>query len=224
MTEKEINTFVKYCRDNFNLGEIAAQRNYGSLPLCILDAVFCSTGHGYTAVINVTQRYANNFLNGDRFATGLTLSNFIREYDRINNPQIFTNNYLGNQWVRGGHLLIELCYTLARNLQDLGIETIEDFQDYKRNNEENLRTTITNLYGFGDNTVTYLFMLCGDADVVIPNVHINDCTHNVLGRNLSDEETQELFTRTVDILRMEYAGLTVASLDHAIWLDAGNNN
>lgn len=221
VTEHEINRFVNYCRNHFNLAEIAAQRNYGSLPLCILDVAFCSGGNDYAIARNATQQYADNFLNGDRFAPGHTLSDFIAEYERLYNPEIFTDRYLGRRnRMADGRFKVEACYDLAVSFYNLGINDIEGFQMYKENNENNeeeLENIITSIPGFGIGTVYNLFSLCGDSSKVIPSTPINRCTEHIFGRRLTNDEIQDLFTETVEILRREYPELTVSKLDHAIW-------
>ena len=225
MTEKEINTFVKYCKDNFNLGEIAAQINYRSLPLCILDVAFCSGGNNYAIACNATQQYADNFLNGERSAPGHTLSDFIREYERLDNPEIFTNRYLGRRnRMPDGRFKVEAGYDLALMFRERGIETIEDFRRYQENHEEELENIITNIPGFGIGTVYNLFSLCGDSSRVIPSAPINRCTEHIFGRRLTNDDIQDLFTGTVEFLRREYPMLTVSKLDHAIWKRNRNND
>ena len=225
LTEEKVNDFVGCCRNNLNLDAVIRRLNneeveehYGSLPLCILDSAFYTNAR-YQLVINVTQRYANHFLDGDRFAAGHTISDFITAYEEFSNPQAFTDEYLGaNNRTRSGRLKVEACYDIALMFRERGIETIEDFRRYQENHEEELETVIRSVDGIGYSATNNLFIHCGDTTRVRVNRQIKECVSLVLGRNLNHDCTQELFRRAVDILRQDYPTLTVADLDHAIWV------
>lgn len=224
MIEKEINKFVNYCKEYLNLESIESQPDYGSLPLCIIDTIF-SLRAKYQLVINVTQRYADNFLeNQNRFASGHTISDFVTSYETCNDPQDFTNNYIGRNNQIAGRLKIIPCYELAKKLQKLGIETIEDFQKYQKENEDCLECLIRSVKGFGPQATNYLFMLSGDSSRVKVDTHINHCMRDVFKRELTNDEVQELFKEVVKILKKDYPSLTVSRLDHAVWLLYSNNN
>ncbi len=222
MNETEINNFVTYCRENLNLESIRTQTNYKSLPLCIIDTIF-SLRARYRLVVNVTQNYADQFLNGDRFASDHTISDFIEAYENINNPEEFTNRYIKRNNRICGRLKIVPCYELAIKLKQLKIETIDDFKKYQNENEECLESVIRSVTGFGPQATNYLFMLSGDSSRVKVDTHINRCMRNLFNRILTNEEVQELFREAVNILQKEYSNLTVSKLDHAVWLYYSQN-
>lgn len=225
LTEERVNRFVDFCRNKLNLNAVVRRLNneeieehYGSLPLCILDSIFYTNAR-YQVVINATQRYANHFLDGDRFAAGHTISDFITAYEEFSNPQAFTDEYLGaNNKTTKGRLKVEACYELAKKFQELGIETIEDFRRYQEKHEEELESKIKSVEGFGDSATDNLFIHCGDTSRVRVTGPIKHRVKLIFGRGLNHDYTQELFRRTVNILNEDYPTLTVADLDHAIWV------
>ena len=215
MTEEEVRLFAEYCDRTFDFNSLSLPNNYKSLPMCILDDVFSLQADYDVVVMRVTEWYARDFLNGDRYAEGHTLSEFMNNIDASPNRQAFTDAHLGRRNKSCNRLKIELCYELARKLRCLGIETIEDFRNYEY--PDMIEIIIRSVKGLKDQAVNYLFMLAGDTSRVKVDTHINKCVSAVFGTTFDNETTQDLFTRTVEILVSNHPGLTVSRLDNIIW-------
>ena len=208
--------FAKYCKATFDL---SAQSDYGyrSLSVCILDCVYSLRAKYYAVTIPIVKRYANTYMGGDTHADGDTVSMLLKRMDE-NGHSAFADRILRNQQKIGGKKQIpkeEVCYQLARYLRDLGIETIEDFQNFR--SQEILEIVIRAVDGMGDAGTNYLFMLAGDPSRCKPDVHIHHCIRDGCGCDVSNEECQALFTDTVALLREQYPNLTVRGLDGIVW-------
>lgn len=215
MTNEEIQIFSNYCEKTFDFDVLGLPNNYKSLPMCIIDDVFSLQANYDVVVKRVTEWYARDFLNGDRYAQGHTLSEFMNNVDASPNTQDFTDKHLGRNNKSCNRLKIELCYELARKLKCLGIETLEDFRSYEY--PDVIEIMIRSVKGLSDQAVNYLFMLAGDSSRVKVDTHINKCVVEVFGRTLSNNETQDLFTRAVKLLNEKHPKLTVSRLDNIIW-------
>lgn len=209
--------FVDFCEKNLDLIQ-TVNYNYESLSACILDCVYSLRAVYITTTVPVVERYAKTFMNGNRQAAGDTVSMLINNVDKIGGPAAFADKILKNHQKIGGKGAIpksEVCYQLARYLKYLHIETIEDFRNFEC--QELLEIVIRSVKGMGDAGTNYLFMLAGDPDRCKPDVHIHHCVKDACGRDVTNEECQELFTDAVSMLKDRYQGLTVRGLDSIIW-------
>lgn len=228
LTTDEIRKFANHCKsDNLDLNTTAEQKIYESLTLCLFDSIF-SVYAKYKVAENVIQKYSEKLLEEVKNAANQKISDFIDLYEKVcengGNAQTFTNTYLGcNNKIRG-QLKIISCYKLAKEFQKINIETIEDFQNYKKEHEKDLEKLILSVFGFGHSSTDNLFILCGDTSRVRVNTHINNYVTNALNRELTYSETKKIFREAVKILNEKYPNLTVADLDHAIWLKNSNSN
>jgi len=142
----------------------------------------------------------------------------INNIDKIGGSAAFADKILKNHQKIGGKGAIpksEVCYQLARYLKYLHIETIEDFRNFEC--QELLEIVIRSVKGMGDAGTNYLFMLAGDPGRCKPDVHIHHCVKDACGRDVTNEECQELFTDAVSMLKDRHPGLTVRGLDSIIW-------
>ncbi len=217
MTEQEITLFVSHCEETYDFTSLSLPNDYRSLPMCILDDVFSLQADYEVVVLRVTEWYARDFLNGNRYAAGHTLSQFMENVDASPSRQAFTNAHLGRNNKSCNRLKIELCYELARKLRCLGIETLEDFRNYPQENTDMIEIIIKSVKGLSDQAVNYLFMLAGDSGRVKVDTHVNRAIQTVFGHLLSNDEAQELFTRAVEQMQERHPGLTVRRLDNIIW-------
>ncbi len=213
----DVSRFVQYCENTLDL---TSQSEYGyqSLSVCILDCVYSLRTKYYAVTIPVVDRYANQYMHGDRNAPGNTVSMLIQNMDDAGGPEAFAASVLKNHQLLGGKAAIpkeNVCYQLAHYLQALHIETIEDFQKFEC--QEILEIVIRAVKGLGDAGANYLFMLAGDPSRCKPDVHIHHCVQDALGYDISNEECQALFTSAVNLLRQKYPSLTVRGLDGIIW-------
>lgn len=209
--------FVDFCEKNLDLIQ-TVNYNYESLSACILDCVYSLRAVYITTTVPVVERYAKIFMNGNRQAAGDNVSMLINNIDKIGGPAAFADKILKNHQKIGGKGAIpksEVCYQLARYLKYLHIETIEDFRNFEC--QELLEIVIRSVKGMGDAGTNYLFMLAGDPDRCKPDVHIHHCVKDACGRDVTNEECQDLFTDAVSMLKDRYQGLTVRGLDSIIW-------
>lgn len=208
---------ASFCCQHYTLTD-SNTYNYHSLSVCLIDCVYSLRAQYHTITLPVVDRYAERYMNGNRHAPGDTVSKFIQHIDATGGPKEFADKILLNHQKLGGKSLIpkeQICYQLAKHLQHLHIDTIEDFQAFE--SPELLEAVIRAVKGIGDAGVNYLFMLAGDNARCKPDVHIHQCIKDACGQDIPNVECQELFTDTVAILNQQYPGLTVRSLDSIIW-------
>ena len=208
--------FAKHCEFAFDL---STQSDYGyrSLSVCLLDCVYSLRARYYDVTVPLVERYAAMYMNGDSHASGDTVSMLLRRMDERGH-KAFADDVLKNHQKLGGKNQIpkeEVCYQLARYLQVLHIETIEDFQNFE--SQEILEIVIRAVNGLGNAGTNYLFMLAGDPKRCKPDVHIHHCIRDACGCDVSDAECQELFADAVELLCVKYPGLTVRGLDGIVW-------
>lgn len=209
--------FAKYCKHHFILSESNAC-NYQSLSVCLIDCVYSLRAQYYTMTLPVVDRYVNKYMNGERYASGDTISMLLDHFDSAGGPRNFADEVLMNHQKLGGKSQIpkeQICYQLAKYLHYLHIDTIEDFQSFE--SQELLEIVIRAVKGIGDAGVNYLFMLAGDTARCKPDVHIHSCIRDACGEDISNEECQELFTDAVHLLNEQFPLLTVRDLDGIIW-------
>ena len=209
--------FATYCEENFNL-ETAPVYGYNSLSACIIDCVYSLRAKYYRVTVPIVERYALRYMNGDKETAGDTVSMLIQHIDDCGGPTKFADEVIKNHQKLGGRNNIpkeNVCYQLAKYLQYLHIETVEDFRNFEC--PELLEVVIRAVKGMGDAGTHYLFMLAGDANRCKPDVHIHHCIRDACGYDVSNEECQLLFTETVDKLNQKYPQLTVRGLDGIIW-------
>lgn len=215
--------FLDYCEKNLILTS-NVNYNYQSLSICIIDCVYSLRAVYKTMTVPVVNRYAAKYMNGDIEDSTDTISMLIQHIDDCGGPLDFADKILVNHQKIGGKHAIsksQVCYQLAKYLQALHIETMEDFRRFKY--PELLEVVIHSVKGMGDAGTNYLFMLAGDPNRCKPDVHIHHCIQDACGKDISNEECQQLFTDTVNQLRGKYPDLTVRSLDSAIWNAYSNN-
>ena len=208
--------FAGYCESNFDL-LVQSEYGYRSLSVCVLDCVYSLRARYYDVTVPIVERYAAMYMNGDPYASGDTISMLLRRMDERGH-KAFAENVLINHQKLGGKKQIpkeEVCYQLARYLQVLHIETIEDFQNFE--SQEILDVVIRGVNGLGNAGTNYLFMLAGDPSRCKPDVHIHHCVRDACGCDVSDAECQELFTDAVTLLRAGHPDLTVRGLDGIVW-------
>ena len=82
-------------------------------------------------IIDVSDGYANNFLNGDKTSSDEkdNLLDFI-EHITIPSLQNFADNIVKNHQFSGGVRKEKVCLDIAKSLLKLDIKTFKDFQNY----------------------------------------------------------------------------------------------
>ena len=210
--------FVKYCEETFKI-EGSEMQAYQSMSICILDCVYSLRTKYYSVTLPIVERYAAKYMNGNVYAPDDNITRFINNIDTVGGPKAFADMVVKNHQQLGGKSHIpkeEVCYQLAKYLQLLHINTIEDFQNF--GSQGLLESVIRAVKGMGDAGTNYLFMLAGDSDRCKPDVHIRRCIIDACGVDVSnEEECQELFTDAVSCLQRKYPSLTVRILDGIVW-------
>ena len=209
--------FAEYCERNFNL-EDGENYSYQSLSVCIIDCVYSLRAKYYSVTVPIVDRYAALYLNGNKNNPGDTVSSLLQHIEEKGGAQKFADEVLKNHQKLGGKNKIpkeNICYQLARYLNYLHIDTIEDFQNFE--SPELLEIVIRAVRGIGDAGTNYLFMLAGDPNRCKPDVHIHRCIKDACGCYVSNEECQIIFSEAVNRLNGKYPDLTVRNLDGIIW-------
>lgn len=206
--------FAKYCQDNFNLQHIYDDEVL-PLSLCLLETVF-SLRAKEESTKKVRRRYADTYLNGTQANVKDTLSDFVTRIENAGGALDFAENILKNRQKLNGSLKADICCQLANQLLSFGIETTEDFkQSFEK---KQIDKALLSVHGFGQQGLNYLHMAIGEEDYVKADVYINKCIKQALGTTLNNEETQQLFKDTVEILKQINPELTARKLDLIIWM------
>ncbi len=210
-----IETFVNYCKQNFDLNGALYAETYYSLPICLIGCVYSLRAKYFLVCVPVVKRYAFAYMGTNCQSASDTLSDFVKHIDEAGGCGEFAEKVLKNKQKLSGRLKTEICYELAQNLLALNINTLEDFRNFP--NTAILENAIKMVKGIGQAGLNYLFMLAGDPNRCKPDVHIHHCVKDALGKDISDSECQELFTSAVALLKKDYPSLTVRKLDGIIW-------
>lgn len=210
-----IEKIVEFCRNTLDLNSVEYFETYHSLNVCIIDCVYSLRAKYFQITVPIVNRYAENFMSGNKLASGYTVTDLMNHIEISGGTQKFASEILKNNQQLSGRLKSDICYELARKLKLLNIETIEDFNKY--GNTEILEITIQSVKGIGPAGLNYLFMLAGDPNRCKPDVHIHRFIYDAIGINVSDEQCQIMLTDAVKLLKYEYPNITVRSLDSTIW-------
>lgn len=205
-----------YCEDHFDLS-LQHTQHYRSLSICIIDCVYSLRAKYEKVTLPIVQRYADAYMNGNRYADGDTISELIAHIEDVGGPQAFADNIIRNHQKLGGGLIPKenAVFQMARFLKLLQIETLDDFQNYEA--PDLVEAVIRAVKGISDAGVNYLFMLAGDPNRVKPDVHIHHCVVDACGKDVSNDTCQILFTEAVRILQEKHPQLTVRALDGIVW-------
>lgn len=213
--------FAKFCETEFNLNQLNNYQ-YESLPICIVDCVYSLRVKYVPITLPIVERYANAFMGGNKNASGDTIDSFINNINNLGGPKQFAN-LLQDHHKLGGKSAIpkeDICYQLAKYLKLLHINTIDDFKNYE--SQELLEVVIKAVKGMGDAGVNYLFMLAGDEDRCKPDVHIHHSIKDAIGKDVSNEDCQTIYSEAVTLLKPKYPNLTVRNLDGIVWKKYSN--
>lgn len=213
--------FITACKEKLNLDE-GVSYEYNSLSICIIDCVY-SLRTKYTTTTEIVQRYADKYLNGNTKADNETISDMVSHFEELNELSDFSE-IVANHQVLGGKASIpkeNVCYTIAKYLKYLHIETMNDFMNFPE--LELLEAVIKSVKGMGDAGTNYLFMLAGDPKRCKPDVHVNRFIESACGEILNNGECQNLFTEAVEELKKDFPALTVRKLDGVIWRYSSSN-
>ena len=205
---------LAYIKDKIGIKYSEMPNYYHSLPICILDDIFSLQAKYETMTLPTVKRFANHFLNGDIYADGYLVDNFINDLEKEGLSNVM-NNILNNRQVVGGRRKIEVCYDVAKKLQKLGVQTMKDFASFE--DEDYLTFSLRSIKGVGDAAIDYLFMMAGDSNRVKPDIHIHHCIKDATGHDVSNEECQKLFREVSEVAKNEYPFATPRFLDGLVW-------
>lgn len=216
MEVNDVLKFVDFCKKEFDFSNLETPYRYQSLSICLIDCIYSLRTRYFSTTVPLVKRYADQYTNGNIYDAKDNLRDLMNHIDEAGGCEEFATNILKNRQQLNGRIKSEICYELADKMTRLlGINTLDDFRDYK--DLEMLDIVLRSVKGFGDAGLNYLYMLAGDPDKCKPDVHILRCVKDVTGKTFSNDECQELFTKTVEELKKDYPDLTVRELDSLIW-------
>jgi hypothetical protein len=199
---------------------------YASLPLCVIDSVF-SINARYEGVRNVIARYCSHYdlpryrENRDEVpprANQQSMTELIQRIAAIGSDRFATAIVQNCQRTspRNGILKSEAALRFARVLSSHRIEYLQDVQDGIEDGE--LQNEIFRIPGQRSGiSLRYFFMLGGSDDLIKPDRMIHRYLERVLAREITAEDTLEVITRAVVVLRLTHANITARLLDSRIW-------
>lgn len=210
---KEANLLKGFIVNNIGLQEIVLPNYYHSLAVCILDDIY-SLNARYASALNAVKRYANHYLNGDLYTADYSIDQFVQDLEQDGLDNII-ENIVKNRQMIGKRRKLYVCYDVAKLLQKLNIQTLDDFHNY--HDLDYLDYSLRKIKGIGNAAIDYLFMMVGDDDRVKPDIHIHRCIRDAIGYEVSDEMCQILFKEVSDNLIKSNPKATPRFLDGIVW-------
>ncbi len=199
---------------------------YGSLPLCVIDAVY-SIGVRYEGVRNVVARFCEHAstpkLRADRSTlpspeAQLTMSAFIGEMQRLG-ARTFADDVFKNHQrtsTQTGILKADAVLRFATVVRDQGVERFQDVPRLLANPafEAGVLAIPGQRSGI---SLQYFFMLAGSDDVIKPDRMVLRFLAAALGREVGVAEAAALLVGACARLQGRFPTLTPRLLDHQIW-------
>lgn len=221
ISDEDIKKFAGICKpDPFWQPQKIVCYSYDSLPLCIIDCVYSLTVRYAVAqkAVNAYRFFLRMRNISEHDDSLLEFMNYSRQYgEKAFNAMAFYNN--NNKL--SGRLKLNVCLDIADKLYHLlGINTLEDFRNYSK--KDLLEIVLHSIKGMGTAGVNYLFMLTGDENRCKFDARLKEIILKVLGKNINDDECRHLLEETVNLLRNQYDGLTVRTLDYYLWENKDN--
>jgi len=210
-----VSKFVEYIRANFDLSQKHYTEEYLSMSVCLIDCVYSLRAKYFAVTVPIVERYAKEYMNGNKYGKNDNLFELIEHINDAGGTEEFAQNILKNMQVIGHARKSAVVKQLAEYLLDLGINTIDDFKNFRH--PELLELVIRAVKGMGDAGTNYLFMLVGSDNRCKPDVHIHRCIKDALGFDISNDECQKLMYQAVIALQRDYPELTIKKLDGLIW-------
>lgn len=192
-------------------------RQYASVPLCIIDAVF-SLGVRYKSVENVVdgfcERHRWSRFSGKEHTTSELVAVLTPFENRFEQVDVFRNRQRTSP--RSGITKAEAVYRFAIALKSHEIETLKDVK--KKGKQPALRAAITRIPGQNSGlSYNYFLMLAGDVDVVKADRMVRRFVDTALGRSVSQDGAQELVVRAAKVLSGDHPNINPVILDNVIW-------
>lgn len=214
-------------RREINLGPPKEPKNYHSLTLCLIDAVY-SIGIRYEPVKRVVERYCQKYgleMYRDRHAPLPPRSQQDATSDLLARMRALGDVKFANEVFRhrgrtspkNGILKATAVRMFAEALADHGVEYLQDVPVRRRTKA--LEQAIKQIPGRRSGiSLKYFFMEAGCEDLIKPDRMIQRYVERQLGRPVQLSECQPLPAATVDLLRDQFPHLTPRLLDGRIWV------
>lgn len=216
--EKEfVDAFVNFCRTNFNLDDGLYAEPYNSLSVCIIDCFYSLRAKYFSVTVPVVERYVKSFMGNNKFKSNINCTDLIEQIDSVGGYKNFAAKILHNRQKISRRYKSDICYEVAQKLLQLNINSIDDFKNF--NDIKKLEVALYSIKGVGAAGVNYLFMLAGDPNRCKPDVHIHHCIKDACGKDVLDNDCQQLFLNAIKLLNIDYPQLTVRRLDGIIWVN-----
>jgi len=231
MTEEEDKIYkfslkLKNLDSNLKLGD---EYYYRSISFCIIDAVY-SVGIRYTTVKNAISKYAE-YYNIDNYYSEKRRKNVYPDqnnqesnvgfYKKINKlgPKKLANQILRNRnrtSSKNGILKSEAVIKFSEVLKEYKVDYLQDID--KIINNKQFEKEIKSIPGQGSGlSLKYFFMLTGNENLIKPDRHIKRYIQNIIGRNVGDDEAENMLRRVYKKLKEKHKHLTLRSFDYMIW-------
>lgn len=210
---KDIVNLANYIEAQFDLAAIEPEVGYvyEDLALGIIDAVF-SIGVRYGGVINVINRYKKHY------SAPHTIGQLLDTYAENGVEGVAENIFENRQRTstRNGILKADAVYRYAQIMQQFGAESNDDVLNLQGNTD--FESAILAIPGQSSGiALTYLYMLCGEQNLVKPDRQIIRFIDRSIGETLAFDQAGDLLIKTTHYLQDRYPNLTPRALDHEIW-------
>lgn len=205
---------LDYIKNTIGIKNPEMPNYYHSIPICILDDIYSLQSKYETITFPTIKRYADFFLDGNLYTDNYSIDSFVRDLEEKGLSFIMTNVLNNRQYV-GGRRKIDVCYDMAKKLQALGIQTFNDFNNFR--DKDYLTYCLRQIKGVGDAAIDYLFMMIGDDNRVKPDIHIHHCVMDAIGHDVSNEQCQLLFRTVSERLVSSFPFATPRFLDGIVW-------
>lgn len=225
-TSSEVKALAAAVRRDLDLRPPKEPKNYHSLTLCLIDAVY-SIGIRYEPVKRVVERYCQKYglkIYRDRNAplpprsAQDAISDLLARMRALGDVKFAKEvfQHRGRTSPRNGILKATAVRIFGQALADHGVEHLQDVPGALVN--ESLEQTIRQIPGQRSGiSLKYFFMEAGCEDLIKPDRMIQRYVERQLGRPVQLLECQPLLAATVDLLRDQFPHLTPRLLDGRIW-------
>ncbi len=224
--ENDVVMLVQYCGKHLDLSSIESgnEYGYGSVPLCVIDAVF-SINARYASTRNTVAKFcaffdvvqgseSKNFTPDDQFS----VSEFIKMYAEYGVEGMTAQVYRNRQRTssRNGILKSEAVLRFSEVLARFDVEHLQDVD--KVLGEIDFEVEIKTIPGQKSGiSLRYFYMLAGSEDFIKPDRMVARFVEQATGKSFDVEEMTALLIKTCTILAETYSGLTPRTLDNVIW-------
>jgi hypothetical protein len=228
ITEMDIIKVKEFCVSVLDIqnAKLNDEYFYQSFPLCVIDSVYSIgvryQGTKYT-VIRYCEHYGLQRIRSDRGTIPLTenqesICQFIEKMESVGSEFFANRIFINSQRTstRNGILKSEAVLQFAKILQKYRVNYLQDVP--KIINNAAFENDIRTIPGQGSGiSLKYFLMLSGADDLIKPDRWIKEFIKDVIVKQVSDRECQDLLSKTCEKIKTEYPNLTPRLLDNLIW-------